>query len=319
MHNAGWSGSEMPDEATPAVPKVAGGILGRVPQWAPEAFRALLAPVVLHASRRYVPGPALGDAVRTSVHLMACGCRSTVCFWCPSTATPRAVADSYLAALDALAGLVPGWYLSVKAPDLAMSPRLTLEVVSRAAEAGVRVHFDSHGPETADDTLALASAAHAGHPDVGCTLPGRWQRSLRDADWAVGTGLSVRVVKGQWAEDPRHDGIDPREGFLAVVERLAGRARHVGVASHDPAVVRRALTRLVSAGTPCELELLYGLPAAHVVPIAREMRVPVRVYVPYGRGWLPYCLRQLGRHPHIAWWLLRDLALRRSWLPGSLP
>jgi proline dehydrogenase len=96
-----------------------------------------------------------------------------------------------------------------------------------------------------------------------------------------------------------------------VIAQLAGRAKHVGVASHDPAVVRPALETLKNAGTACELELLYGLPVDPVMAIARSMGVPVRFYIPYGHAWLPYSLSQARRNPRIVWWTMRDMLFRQ--------
>jgi proline dehydrogenase len=63
------------------------------------------------------------------------------------------------------------------------------------------------------------------------------------------------------------------------------------------------------------LEILYGLPAQRQIALARELGVAVRMYLPYGSAYLPYCLGQLRRRPRLAWWLLRDAVanrLRRS-------
>jgi proline dehydrogenase len=67
-----------------------------------------------------------------------------------------------------------------------------------------------------------------------------------------------------------------------------------------------AICKLQSAGTPCELELLFGLPSRAVLKTAFELAVPVRYYLPYGHAWLPYALRQAWHNPRIIWWLVRD-------------
>ena len=162
---------------------------------------------------------------------------------------------------------------------------------------------------------------------AGCTLPARWRRSLRDADEAVDLGLRVRIVKGQWADagaETKLPDLEIRERFLAIVRALAGRARRVVVATHDPALARPALECLRAAGTACELELLFGLPVRSLLPVARAAGVPVRFYVPYGHAWLPYCLSQARQHPRILWWTMRDwlLGWRRPdgmQYPGALP
>jgi proline dehydrogenase len=91
------------------------------------------------------------------------------------------------------------------------------------------------------------------------------------------------------------------------VDRLAGRARFVAVATHDASLAQMALDRLISAGTPCEAELLYGLPSRHVVRVARANRVVARLYVPYGHAWLPYRLSHARHNPGLLWWVTRDL------------
>jgi proline dehydrogenase len=145
------------------------------------------------------------------------------------------------------------------------------------------------------------------YPRLGCTLPARWHRSLCDAERAVNLGLRVRVVKGQWADIELQD-VDPRRGFLNLIDRLgAVRAPHVAVATHDADLAREALTRLRSAGIPCELELLYGWPSASLIKMARSMGVPARVYVPYGHSGLPYRLKRAAANPKIIGWFLRDL------------
>ena len=97
---------------------------------------------------------------------------------------------------------------------------------------------------------------------------------------------------------------------MAVINRLAGRARHVAVATHDADLAGAALERLREVGTSCELELIFGLPLRRMLLVARSLRVPVRIYIPYGHAWLPYVFGQVTRNPWIALWILRDLLFR---------
>jgi proline dehydrogenase len=174
--------------------------------------------------------------------------------------------------------------------------------------AGIRIHFDSLAPEAADAMWSAACQASASGAAISCSLPGRWRRSLADADAAIDAGIVPRVVKGQWpdADDPQ---ADLRRGFMKVVNHLAGRAPHVAIASHDAPLTREAIACLRAAGTTSELELLYGLPERASLSLALREHVPVRFYVPYGKAYLPYCLGQARRNPRLLWWLMRD-ALR---------
>lgn len=271
-----------------------------------------LMPLASRAAKSYIAGPELTDALRVTDLLARRGLATTLGFWDGLGDAPANVADHYLAALDALAQQDADSYLSVKLPALGESGELLDQVLHKARANRQRVHFDSLGPEAADAMWSAAEDAKSADNEVSCSIPGRWRRSLDDADRAVAAGIVPRVVKGQWA-DPGCPHLDARRGFLGVVERLAGRAPHVAIASHDAPLALDAIRRLRRAGTRCELELLYGLPERASLAVAQREVVPVRFYVPYGAAYLPYCLAQASRQPRLLWWLLRDAMLRGFW------
>ncbi len=250
------------------------------------------------AARRYVAGPELADALAL---VDALGQPTTLAFWDGPDDSARLVAAEHMRAIAAIAAGGLDSYPSIKLPALAGNHNASEAVMEQAAEAGVLLHFDSLAEHEAERTLALACRFAARGNDVGATLPGCWSRSVGDAERLVDAGVRVRVVKGQWPGDR-----DPSEGFLAViaaVERGNGRA---AVATHDAGLARAALTRLPGA----ELELLLGLPMTAAALQAAEHGATVRIYVPYGRGYLPYAVRRTVRKPVTLWWLARDLALR---------
>jgi proline dehydrogenase len=135
-----------------------------------------------------------------------------------------------------------------------MSEAFTDALATRCRDRGIGLHFDSLALEHQDRTFGLIERLVPVGVTLGCTLPGRFAQSVNDAERAVAHRLRVRVVKGQW-EDPHHP-IEARAGFMAVIDRLAGRAAHVAVATHEPRLAEEALTRLAARGTPAELELL---------------------------------------------------------------
>lgn len=269
------------------------------------ALRSCWRPLARRAARAYIAGTGLADAVNGCAMARQRGFATTIGFW-DGGEPPRLVADQHLAALDAIGAGALRCYLSVKAPAVDFSSSILREVLARSARHRVRVHFDSLGPQTVEPTFALIESAVPHPPGLSCTLPARWRRSAADAERALALGLTVRLVKG---EEPGDDGrdIDPRCGLLALVDQLAGRAQAVAIATHDAPLAREALTRLGEAGTPAELELLLGLPLRRSIGMARELRVPVRLYVPYGHARLPYRLSEIGTHPAVLWWAARDL------------
>jgi proline dehydrogenase len=269
----------------------------------------------------YGAGPGLDDALGVARRLADDGLRSTIGFSPPPLLPPRAVADVHLRAFDRLAaeGGELDCYVSVKLAALGFEAALFAELEAAAARSRRRLHVDALAPEAAEATWGLLEGPpRAGR--VGTTLPGRWHRSPDDVDRAARLDLAVRVVKGQWADtEAGAQRVDA--GFLRVVERLRGHARCVGVATHDVRLLAQSLRRLTAAGTPCEVELFYGMPFRAPAACARRAGVPVRVYVPYGDTGAPYGRADLVRHPAATWWLMQDLlwgqdktwrAIRRS-------
>ncbi len=273
--------------------------------------------VVKRASRNYIAGPTLGDAQRVSRYLVNHGYWVTQGYWDSGGEDPLQVRDICLAALEQLTGLRGNNYLSLKVPALHYNPEMYKTLLATSHKSRVPVHFDSLAPEHAERIYRFIRE-HTKTPleDIGCTLPGRWRRSIEDADLVNDLGLNVRVVKGQW-QDPDDPQRDPRSGYLEVIERLAGKARCVRVATHDAALARKALSRLRAADTRCELELLYGLPVTNLVTIAAELNVPVRIYVGFGHAFLPYALSSLGKQPGIILKLLKE-ACKQNYL-SSFP
>jgi proline dehydrogenase len=260
--------------------------------------------LIRRAASVYTAGPAIKDAQAVCERLGREGISNTVCYWDVYADQPASISQAYVRLLNTMTAATSDCYLSIKAPALGFNMHLVRKVLDEARRLNAIVHFDAMAPDTVDRTFSLIAEAVAEYPRIGCTLPGRWHRSIGDADRAIDMGLRVRVVKGEWLGI---DDTDPREGFLNIVEKLAGRAVHVAVATHNPVMARLSLRCLKNSNTPCELELLYGLPQRPMLRIARDFGVRARMYVPYGQAGLPYRLKNAIRNPRIIRWFIHDL------------
>ena len=273
----------------------------RLRQLAATPFRLAL----YAAGRAYVPGYRLEDALAIARRVAGDGMTCTLGYFHGMRDTPETAAQTAVATIEAVAALQPPGYVSLKAPAFGYDLGALAPVLEAAKARGVLAHFDSHQHDTAQVTLACLRYAVAQGAATGLTVPGRWQRSPDDAAQAAQLGVRIRIVKGEWA-DPGAPGLDPRQGFLAVVDRLAGLPGEVAIGTHDPWLARESIRRLQAAGTPCELELLNGLPRRPILALAREFAVPVRLYIPFGLSWRPYAMRKAAENPRILWWVMRD-------------
>jgi proline dehydrogenase len=261
--------------------------------------------IVQRLASSQIAGSEVTDAIRVCKLAAQRGWSSTVGLWSFATDPPEVVASGYAEALSSIIREDLDSRLSIKVPSLHYDFELLRDLLQLSRESGVRIHFDSLDPESAAPSFALLERAVSIYWNLGYTLPSRWRRSLSDAERAVDLGISIRVVKGQWSDlvSPK---LDPRTGFLNLVDMLAGRAREVSIATHDAVVAKQSLIRLQSSQTPCELEQLFGLPLLYE-RIAKPLCVKMRLYVPYGSAYLTYAVKQAIRRPAIAGWVLRDL------------
>jgi proline dehydrogenase len=245
---------------------------------------------------RWVDGPDAAAVARRG--LAAKGMGATYGYFPAQQSDPDRVLAANRAMLSALHGQGGDARLAVKAPHLGFDAGRIAELAG-----DVPLIFDAHAPAQAEATLALAKAVGE-RSAAGCALPARWRRSLADARALRDGPLILRLVQGEWA-DP--DGSAPdAASYLELVRALAGRKAAVGIATHDPALGQAALRLLLEAGTPCEWELLRGLPRRRCLIAAGHLGVPVRLYLPFGPGWWPYAVDKALARPYLPLWAFQD-------------
>jgi len=269
--------------------------------------------VVNTIASRHVAGSDLEDAIPVCRWADKMGFLTILSPWAWPGDDSRIMFQRYKAVLESSLNKDFNYYLSMKLDAIGYDPGLFKELVEAARSTKTRLHVDSLDPESADKMFGFLEKGKQWHADLGCTIPSRWQRSLDDADRAVELGLSVRIVKGQWP-DPGHSRVDCSQNYLAIAEKLAGRAHHVGVATHDVSLAEKALAGLASAGTYCEMEQLATLPL-NGLKIAKRHGYPYRLYVGYGHPGVPYNIRFILSRPSMVAWLVTDFALnlKKPW------
>ena len=255
---------------------------------------------------RWALGPEPTKAAQIAKQLQADGIHATFGYFQANGDDAAAITTANLAMASQMAALSDLSYLSVKAPPLHFDAD-RMHAIAAAAHASKRaVLFDAHAPGDATKTLALLHALLPEFPQTGCVLPARWQRSVADADRLASTTARIRIVKGEWPDGAGPDG-DLKAQYLALVQRLAGRAAPVAIATHDLELAHAALSILIASGTPCELEQLRGLPRQRTTAVATALQLPVRVYVPFGDGWWPYAVDKALSRPYLPLWFAKDV------------
>jgi proline dehydrogenase len=269
-----------------------------------ERATSFILPMLKYATRKYVAGERLDDAAELAVRAARRNLSCTLCYWNDGSEEPEIVASEYASILHLLDERGIDGALAVKLPALKERADQVDRIVSIARKTGIPMIFDAHAPDQSDDTFRFLEL-HGG-AGLGLAIPGRWRRSVDDVERAIELGVRVRVVKGEWP-DPDEPGMDLRAGYLRIIERLAGRAAFVGVATHDAPLAAKAMQILADAGTPFEQEFVFPLPIDAALREGARFGAGARLYIPYGEAWLPYSIKRAFVKPKTFYWLARDL------------
>jgi proline dehydrogenase len=272
-----------------------------------QTVRPLVHAVLGMVSKHRLAGATIDDAMETCAYLQERGYLLTLGYWNIGSEKPAEIVAAYQEAIGQIREKQIEASISIKAWSFNHDRVLYQRMLDHGRRLSVPIHFDSHLVDSADIIFSMIKEdTPLPRADIGCTLPGRWKRSVGDTRLVDELGVNVRIVKGQ-AADPGDPDVDAEQGFLDVVRELAGRALRVEVATHNYQLARKSLEILNASNTPCELQLLYGLPVKHMFSLVRELNVPVCIYVPYGSGWLMYALSSMLKNPKVIFSLFRDL------------
>ena len=286
--------------------------------------RALpLAPrrLVGKVASRYVAGESLEEALEVVRRLNAEGCLATLDVLGEDVTrlseTEETVAE-YTRALDAISrqGLDANISVKLTALGLKMDPgecrRQFRRILDGARARANFVRIDMEDSSVTEETIQIFLECRREYERVGLVLQAYLRRSLGDTERAAKIRANVRVCKGIYAEPPTiaYQGRQEiRDNYAAMVDRLLSAGCYVGIATHDPPLVERALAlvrRLRLPREAYEFQMLLGVAA----DLRRRLVAGghrLRVYVPYGKAWYGYSLRRLKENPAIAGHILKGL------------
>ncbi len=280
------------------------------------------------ASRRFVAGETLPEAVDAIRALNQSGINATLDFLGENTRTP---AEARLAAAEAIAmleaidanNLRSNISLKLTQIGLGMDKHLCREllgmVLDKTSQLNNFLRIDMEGSPVTSDTLEMFYWAleHGYRDRCGIVLQSCLLRSDKDLEKVLEKGGRVRLCKGAYQEPPSIAYPRKRQVDLSF-DRLAlsllraantpqaprvtteGRVPPIpALATHDEERIRQALSMAQGLGlekNAYEFQFLYGIRRDLQQRLSRQGH-PVRVYVPYGAHRYPFCMRRLGERP----------------------
>lgn len=274
--------------------------------------------------KRFVAGEELPDALATARALQTRRIRTALDLLGENVGSEREAAastDAYIAVLNALGTeSLADRYVSIKLTALGLdqSETVALSNLRRIAQAAraqdnAFVRVDMEGSAYTQRTLDIVRTAHAEYPQIGTVLQSSLRRTDADVQALIDAGISVRLVKGAYAEGPDvayPAKADVDAAYLRQMRVLLASPVHAAIATHDEAIIRDA-KRFVREeripNTRFEFQMLLGIRRDLQESLAEE-GYGVRAYVPFGRTWYPYFMRRLAERPANVVFFLRALA-----------
>jgi proline dehydrogenase len=289
---------------------------------------------VKRATRRFMPGETIEDAIREAHNLQAIGLRTTFTLLGENVETAEeadAVAEHYLGALAQIRVQKLESEISIKLTQLGLDQDFAgalqrLGRLALACEPGSLVWVDMESSPYVDKTIELFRAARANHANVGLCVQAYLHRTEQDLERLADLRPAIRLVKGAYREPadvafPRKADVDQNFVHLTGMllrARLEGGGRPV-IATHDPRMIveaQRIARELELPAQNYEISMLYGIQSDAQRRLAGEGHA-VRTLIAYGNAWFPWYMRRLAERPANLWFVAKQLFSRDAGAIGK--
>lgn len=279
---------------------------------------------IRRASRRFLPGESVEDAITAARELAKSGIASLLTHLGENVrdrGEAESVTRQYLDLIDRIRSQSLPSEVSVKLTQLGLDldPAFCFANLSQLIEraADKTLWIDMEQSQYVAATLKLYAQARAVRSNVGVCVQAYLRRTAQDVDSLISMAGSVRLVKGAYSEPAeiafaRKSDVD--ENYFRLAQRLlASDSRRGGVraviATHDSQLIARVIAFAAKEGIEkreLEFAMLYGIQRAEQLRLARE-GFRSDVLISYGSFWFPWYMRRLAERPANIWFIARNL------------
>jgi proline dehydrogenase len=289
---------------------------------APLRFGSLLSTILAPFARRFIAGVTLSDAIKKVETLNSKGFLTTLDHLGESVSSPEEAelaAEQYVVILKALKkeGLDLNVSLKLTQIGLDIDPDLCFrnlaKIVKTAESVGGFVRVDMEGSDVTQATLDIVMRVKENRATpVGSVLQVMLKRTAMDVVDLIGKDTTIRLCKGAYKEPADiafQDMNDIRKEFISITKRLLTSGSYHGIATHDEKLIERIMYFAREQKIPAdsfEFQMLLGIkPSFQRKIIADGWKL--RIYVPFGRAWLPYTWRRMRERKENLWFAAKSM------------
>ena len=277
-------------------------------------------PTTRRMARRFVAGETLDDAIIAARACNSHGMYTSLDYLGENVATvadAQHARDAYVEIFDRIAKERLHANVSCKLTQLGLdlSPDfcegLLLSIVERAAGYENFLRVDMESSLYTQRTIDLVKRVRARNPAMGTVIQSYLYRSEGDVQDLLTYGCRIRLCKGAYKESDevayaRKKDVDGN--YVRLMQMLLSSGFYHAIATHDPRMIaqtiRFAAAKQISKDD-FEFQMLYGVRTDLQRRLVKD-GYRVRIYIPYGRDWLPYFMRRLAERPANVGFLLRN-------------
>lgn len=172
---------------------------------------------------------------------------------------------------------------------------------------------------TVDICLEMNKAGHK----LGIALQAYLHRTEMDCPIMLDQGISVRLCKGAYKEKPdiAYQSMgDIRANFRKLAFRMLKEGVDPAIATHDEYLIQEVISFVKKEHIDPKsfyFELLYGV-RRDLHKTLLKNGYQVRIYVPYGKSWLPYTLRRLAERKENVLFVVKNVFMETFGLGRKL-
>ncbi len=277
--------------------------------------------VLAHFAERYIAGETRAEAIERGQELNKDGLLITFDHLgegVTEAAEAKSSVEEYVSLLKDIKESGVDASVSIKLTQLGLDISTEFaetnarKVVEVAERLGNFVRVDMESSVHTAMTLDIVTSIHKSFPNIGVAVQSYLKRSETDVWRLVDEGVSIRLVKGAYKEPPRVAFTEKKrvdENFSRLMRELLLKGNAPAIATHDVTLINEAKTFARANGIKkeaVEFQMLLGINTKLQKELAGE-GFRVKVYVPYGKDWLPYTMRRLAERKENVFFVLRHL------------
>ncbi len=278
-------------------------------------------------ARQYIAGETLPQALGKVKSLNAAGINATLDYLGedPKTKAECLLAiDVYKKIVDKIHSLDLKSGISFKLSHMGLKldkkfcSENVYSLIEYAGSKNVFARIDMEDISLKKDTLDIYLEMKNSFEQVGIVMQAYLRCGIEDAGIMISENANTRLCKGAYYwEDEQFvykDMAQINSSYAYLMEKLMAGGCFTAIATHDEALVLEALKsidKLNVSKQSYEFQMLYGV-RERLRDIIRDQGHPIRVYVPFGKEWLAYCIRRIKENPKMVSYIFTNTLRKLS-------